>query len=597
MLTAGTVVAGYRIERVLGTGGMGAVYLAANPTLPRYDALKVLSAELSRDPDFRARFIREADVAAALDHPNIVSVYNRGQTERGELWIAMQYVDGTDADDALRAGTMTPQRAVYIVGEVAKALDYAHAHNLVHRDVKPANFLLSGSIGPNERVLLGDFGIARALDDVGLTVTGSVMATVAYAAPEVLAGLPFDGRADLYSLGCTLFRLLTGKTPFSAANGMAAVMLAHLQQPPPRVTDLVPSLPVALDAVIATAMAKDPAIRFPSAAALADAASAALNDRTTSASALWQPVPSREVNSYPLRGTAQPWWQHSGPRTAMGSPDSRQGAGPAVKRGRSRRASIVAALAAVLVLVAGIVTVVVWPRGQSTTPPADRSNARAPHAPAAASPQAPPATDVPAEALRSILLTAPQITAETGGEPVVLEQDSHDLFDDSATTDTPECLGAWAPAQRPVYTGRPAYLHSAVAGVAAQVLRAMNKKLWQDGVMQAVATFSSGNARLSSHDLATTFVQEQQRQWDACASRTVNVTPAGEAPQPWEFGRPSITAGALTLDMTLRGAAGSCQRGMMVAGNVVIDIRQCRSQGGNDVSALVNATADKVPRQ
>lgn len=205
MLNAGSVVAGYRIERVLGTGGTGAVYLAVNPTLPRHDALKVLAAELSHDPDFRARFIREADVASALDHPDIVSVYNRGQTERGELWIAMQFIDGTNADDALRAGTMTPQRAVHIVGEVAKALDYAHANNVVHRDVKPANFLLSGLVGSGERVLLGDFGIARALDDVGLTVTGSVMATVAYAVPEVLASLPFDGRADLYSLGACYF--------------------------------------------------------------------------------------------------------------------------------------------------------------------------------------------------------------------------------------------------------------------------------------------------------------------------------------------------------------------------------------------------------
>ncbi len=297
MLSAGSVVAGYRIERLLGAGGMGTVYLAANPTLPRHDALKVLSTDLSRDADFRARFIREADVASALDHPNIVSVYNRGQTEGGELWIAMQFVDGTNADAELREGTMTPQRAVHIIAEVGKAIDYAHSRNVVHRDVKPANFLLSGPAGPGERVLLGDFGIARALDDVGLTVTGSVMATVAYAAPEVLASMPFDGRADLYSLGCTLFRLLTGKTPFSAANGMAAVMMAHLQAPPPRVTDQVPSLPAAFDAVIATAMAKDPAARFQSAAALAEAAAAALSDRTTSSTALWQPVPSGEVSN------------------------------------------------------------------------------------------------------------------------------------------------------------------------------------------------------------------------------------------------------------------------------------------------------------
>lgn len=169
-------------------GGMGVVYLVANPELPRRDALKVLSAELSRDPDFRARFTREADVASMLDHPNITSIYRRGTTEDGQLWIAMQFVDGTDADAALRTGTITPNRAVHIVTEVGKALDYAHEHHVVHRDVKPANFLLSGPPGPRERVLLGDFGIARALDDVSLTVTGSVTATLAYAAPEVLSG-------------------------------------------------------------------------------------------------------------------------------------------------------------------------------------------------------------------------------------------------------------------------------------------------------------------------------------------------------------------------------------------------------------------------
>ena len=294
------MVGGYRIERELGAGGMGSVYLAAHPTLPRYDALKVLSRELSRDPDFRTRFTREADVAASLDHPQIVAVYNRGETDDGQLWIAMQFVDGTDADAALRAGTMTPARAVHIVTQVAKALDFAHAHTVVHRDIKPANFLLSGPAGPDERVLLGDFGIARALDDVGLTATGSVMATIAYAAPEVLSGMPFDGRADIYSLGCTLYRLLTGKTPYPGSNGPAATMMAHLQQPPPRVTDVVPSLPPALDQVIAVAMAKDPGQRFGSASALAAAASAALHDPSVLQNrTLLAPVPGPEVSSYP----------------------------------------------------------------------------------------------------------------------------------------------------------------------------------------------------------------------------------------------------------------------------------------------------------
>jgi eukaryotic-like serine/threonine-protein kinase len=241
-------------------------------------------------------------------------VYNRGHTDDGQLWIAMQFVDGSDADAALRAGTMAPQRAVHIITEVAKALDFAHAHQVVHRDIKPGNFLLSGPIGPDERVLLGDFGIARALDDAGLTVTGSVMATLAYAAPEVLSNAPIDGRVDIYSLGCTLYRLLTGQTPYPATNGAAGVMAAHLFSPPPRVTDTMPSLPAALDHVIATAMAKDPAARFPSATALADAADGALHDPTRLLPL--PPVPSGDVSSYPRTQTpAPPWWHHSEPRT------------------------------------------------------------------------------------------------------------------------------------------------------------------------------------------------------------------------------------------------------------------------------------------
>ncbi|HEX2212999.1 MAG TPA: serine/threonine-protein kinase, partial [Mycobacterium sp.] len=219
VLSAGSVMAGYRIEAVLGAGGMGTVYRARNPSLPRSDALKVLSEQLSQDPHFRARFEREAELAATLDHPNIVTIYNRGETD-GQLWIAMQYVAGSDADKELSQGRMTPARAVHITGEVAKALDYAHRRHLVHRDVKPANFLLAPH---DERVFLADFGIARALDEaVGLTQTGMVMASVSYAAPESLAGEGADHRADIYSLGCSLFRMLTGSSPFARSGGMAA---------------------------------------------------------------------------------------------------------------------------------------------------------------------------------------------------------------------------------------------------------------------------------------------------------------------------------------------------------------------------------------
>jgi serine/threonine-protein kinase len=275
MISVGSVVAGYSIEAVLGAGGMGTVFLAKNPALPRRDALKVLSAEMSGDRAFRERFIREADIVSQVDHPNIVSIYSRGETADGQLWIALQYVEGTDAEAALRAGSMTPQRAIRIVTEVAKALDYAHQRNVVHHDVKPANLLLSGESGDSERVFLSDFGVARPIDDTDRSMDGAFTATLAYSAPEVITGAQIDGRADLYSLGCTLFRLLTGKQPYQA-DGLVGTIRAHLQQAQPRVSDHLSWATPELDAVIAKALAKDPAQRFGSAREFAAAAAVAM---------------------------------------------------------------------------------------------------------------------------------------------------------------------------------------------------------------------------------------------------------------------------------------------------------------------------------
>jgi eukaryotic-like serine/threonine-protein kinase len=268
-LAVGTVVAGYRIEGVLGSGGMGTVYLARHPTLPRSDALKILSTELSLDEEFRARFIREADLAATLNHPNVVRVFNRGETEDGQLWIAMEYVDGTAANDVPTAN-MTPARIVRIITDVARALDYAHSRRVLHRDIKPGNFLISAPGTPDERVLLADFGIARALDDAtALTATGSMVFTAAYAAPEAIEGESVDHRADIYSLGCSLFRLLPGRTPYAETGSLPAMLMAHMMRPVPRPSDAAPGLPPAIDEVIARAMAKDPADRFGTAGELA----------------------------------------------------------------------------------------------------------------------------------------------------------------------------------------------------------------------------------------------------------------------------------------------------------------------------------------
>ncbi len=261
MVDNGEIFAGYLIERLLGRGGMGSVYLVKHPRLPRRSALKLLNREMVSDHEIRARFEREADLVAQLDHPNIVTVFDRG-LEDGQLWIEMQYIDGIDAA-SVEPTRLPPERAVQIIGEVAEALDYAHGNRVLHRDVKPANILLARSTGgKGERVYLTDFGIARLRDDGGhLTQTGTFTATLAYASPEQLTGAALDGRSDQYSLACSLFWLFTGAGPFAASNP-AAVIRGHLQQTPPTLSSVRPGLPPALDAVLVKAMSKRPEDRF-----------------------------------------------------------------------------------------------------------------------------------------------------------------------------------------------------------------------------------------------------------------------------------------------------------------------------------------------
>ena len=281
-LEPGDIFAGYRILRRVGVGGMGTVYLAEHPRLPRRDALKVLAADLTEDPQFRARFHREAALAARLEHPHIVSVYDCG-IEGDRLWIAMRYVDGIDAAELIRRspGGVPVERAVGIVDGAARGLDAAHRRNLLHRDVKPANILVGTRDDGSDDVRVADFGIARTLDEAGAgTSTGAAPATLAYAAPEQFDNRPLDHRVDVYALGCTLAHLLTGAPPF-AGRSSAATVHAHLFEPPPQVSRLRPGLPPAMDEVIARAMAKDPNRRYGSCGELAAAAVAALRRPAT----------------------------------------------------------------------------------------------------------------------------------------------------------------------------------------------------------------------------------------------------------------------------------------------------------------------------
>ena len=271
--SAGAQIASYQLEEEIGRGGMAVVYRARDVRLGRWVALKVLAQDYAQDEAFRQRFIRESRTAASVDHPNIIPIFDAGEAG-GVLYIAMRYVAGQDVHSLLHsAGPLPVARALGIVSQVASALDAAHACGLVHRDVKPANMLLGGGAdtGRADHIYLSDFGISKQLNATSsLTMTGQVLGTLNYLAPEQIEGRQVDGRADAYALACTAFELLAGSPPFRRDENMA-VMWAQLNAAPPQLTSLRPDLPPAVDRVLARGLAKSPAERFPSCVAFSAA--------------------------------------------------------------------------------------------------------------------------------------------------------------------------------------------------------------------------------------------------------------------------------------------------------------------------------------
>ena len=269
-LAAGSEFGGFRIERALGHGGMGIVYLARELRLDRLVALKVIRPELAGEESFRARFRSETLTAASVEHPRVVTVFGAGERD-GLLYVAMRYVPGRDLGRLIAAdGPLAAEDAAELIAQVADGLDAVHAAGLVHRDVKPANVIVEGSPADDgSAAFLTDFGLAKAMaSTAGLTATGEVIGSVDYMAPEQIEGQRVDARTDVYALGCVLFHAVSGKVPFPERES-SAKMWAHLNEPPPAAAGRV------LDPVIRRAMAKDPARRFPSAGDLGRAAVAA----------------------------------------------------------------------------------------------------------------------------------------------------------------------------------------------------------------------------------------------------------------------------------------------------------------------------------
>jgi serine/threonine-protein kinase len=301
----GQQIAGYRIEQEIGRGGMAVVYRARDLRLERTVALKLLAPELARNDTFRRRFTHESRAAAAIDHPHIVPVFEAGETD-GVLYIAMRYVPGSDLRHVLdREGPMPPVTALRVAAQVASALDAAHDHGLVHRDVKPGNILVARGTDSDhpEHVYLTDFGLTKkSLSLTGFTTVGQFVGTLDYVAPEQISGKPVDARCDVYGFACVVFETLSGHPPFLRDDDMA-LLWAHQYDEPPPLTEDRPDLDPRVDPVFAQALAKSPDDRYPSCLAFV----AALRAATTGGGETGTPrAPTRVDRQMPGAGEQRP---------------------------------------------------------------------------------------------------------------------------------------------------------------------------------------------------------------------------------------------------------------------------------------------------
>ena len=309
-LEAGTEVSRYRVEELVARGGMGLVYRARDVRLDRQVALKVLSPELSGDERFRERFVRESRLTAAVDHPHVIPVYEADEWN-GLLYLAMRFVRGVDLHTVLATcGRMDAEAALPLLVQAGDALDAAHEIGLVHRDVKPGNFMLAGAqasrVPPGTHVYLTDFGLTKRATSVsGLTRTGQFLGSLHYVAPEQIRGEEVDARTDVYALACVAFEMFAGQPPFRQDQD-AALLWAHMSIPPPRVTDDRPDLPDELDDVLAAGLAKDAAERPETCGEFVRSVRAALGGRPLLDLPGRAVSPSRPTAKLPRPGAAAP---------------------------------------------------------------------------------------------------------------------------------------------------------------------------------------------------------------------------------------------------------------------------------------------------
>lgn len=588
-LSAGQVFAGYRIVRLLGSGGMGEVYLAEHPRLPRRDALKVLPGDVSADPDYRARFTREADLASKLWHSNIVSVHDRGEFN-GQLWIAMDYIDGLDAARLLGSrypGGMPVGRAVGVITAVASALDYAHKQGLLHRDVKPANIMLThlDDDEDEQRVLLADFGIARNVDDTsGLTATNMTVGTVAYSAPEQLMGEELDGRTDQYALAATAFHLLAGSHLFPHSNP-AVVISRHLNSSPPALAATRRDL-AALDPVLAQALSKDPNDRFARCAEFARALA-------EHSSAQGSPSPVGVTKPAPVLPTPK------GSRAqAIDQPQQALSSASAFRRWWLAAPATLA----VILLASGIALAWhPWKKGQSTTMATASSPPPAATSPTSSSapPLPPPSPAFPSKVIDGVLLGPTEVIGVTGSTgPRITVNKSMSGYSYLKTVKPASCSGVMLGADHST---------AANAGLAAMRSKILTRPPGSSGqgpteVEQSVSVFATV-------DQTKSVASATESQWESCANNGV-VQGSGEDIWTFNFSTVQTAGDMVTVSMAapqVESGGRACQSAIGVRANVMVEAWTCLwadyaigtakgdpSLAGRYAGQLVVAMLDKV---
>lgn len=589
MLGEGRQFAGYTVVRFIGAGGMGEVYLAQHPRLPRRrDAVKLLGRDISSDRNFRDRFLREADLASTLSHQHIVGVHDRGE-DQGQLWIAMDYIDGEDAGQLLRRrypSGMPAELVAAIVTAVGSALDYAHSKGLLHRDVKPANILLSNPEDLTQRrILLTDFGIARSLDDVSdLTPTNTTLGTVAYSAPEQLMGDDIDGRADQYALAATAYHLLTGTTMFPASNA-AVIIGRHLNADPPALSATRREL-AGLDPVLRAALAKNRDDRFASCTDFARAFAEQAQGTSPAPAAPTAPAPVPPTPAGPR--SANPSGANKAP-TPPARPAAEQ---PVTARRLWKPVAAISGLAAIgmfgffflkpsgpsgdTALPTPSPTATQTPTAASATTPS--SAADSPTPPPAPSTSPPPAETTPrdvdqlllsdAQLSRLVGLRVSEDPAARGGlGTMALDSSSYGPSDHSGQVTPRSCVGVVFTGEYDVYSG------ADVEKIKTQTFGSLYGGT--DGppylLQQTAVVFSTAAD-------ATAFLKRSQNQWEACAANDVDATLGYENSASYALGSVARSGDLMTVSMATNGGLNgprACQQAMGVRSNVIVETRTC----------------------